>query len=82
MKIRPLLLVCLLFLGSPAAGQDREAATNLDELLRQVEEGRARDQREHREREARFRAARDDQQELLVEAREQASTEEDLRAAG
>lgn len=45
-------------------------ATSLDELLRLVEQGRAQESRENREREQRFAAAKSDQQRLLREAQQ------------
>jgi biopolymer transport protein ExbB len=45
-------------------------AQSLDELLRMVEQGRAQESRENREREQRFAAAKAQQQQLLREARQ------------
>jgi len=51
--------------------QEDQAAKDLDELLKMVEEGRARDEGVQRAREAEFRAAHDRQQEMLADARRQ-----------
>jgi biopolymer transport protein ExbB len=69
--IRHLALLIVFLFVAPVAAQDSETARSLDELLEMVKEGRARDEREHREREARFRAARDEQETLLADARRQ-----------
>ena len=56
-----------LALGGTASAQAPEAQ-NLDELLRLVREGFQEERQENLEREAAFRAARDQQEELLAEA--------------
>ncbi len=68
--MKKLLLISLIFSLLPvlAFAQD-ETPTNLDDLLQRVEQGRAADQALHRQREAEFRAARDNQQQMLDEAR-------------
>ncbi|PID81166.1 energy transducer TonB [bacterium DOLZORAL124_64_63] len=68
MKKLIFILVGLLMAVSalPALAQE---PTSLDELLKQVREGRTTDKQEHRRREAEFRAARDQQQKLLNDAR-------------
>jgi biopolymer transport protein ExbB len=77
-----LLLAGLASLAAPAAvGQAQEQVLSLDELLRQVEQGRAGDAREFKEREQRFLAARAEQRQLLNEAvarkaREEARSEQ------
>jgi biopolymer transport protein ExbB len=63
----------LMVLVSASAFAQSEApakAKSLDELLRMVEQGRASETREHREREQRFAAAKNQQQRLLNEARQ------------
>jgi biopolymer transport protein ExbB len=68
------LLACVL--AVPAMAQEAEPAKSLDELLRLIGEGRAREEREHVEREARFRENRDEQKQLLADAHKQQRTEE------
>ena len=75
--MKKLIFILLsLLVALPALSQDpaKEPAT-LDDLLKQVREGRTADKEEHRQREAEFRAARDQQQKMLEDARAQ------LRAA-
>ncbi|MDZ7670843.1 MAG: MotA/TolQ/ExbB proton channel family protein [Gammaproteobacteria bacterium] len=81
-------LICGLFmLGSAGAfAQEAEAgseddlqvveAETLDELLDNVEERRVVESRVHREREARFRREKDQQQQMLSEARAERTREE------
>jgi biopolymer transport protein ExbB len=77
MKTRRLVTGLLVLLAAlPAAAQDPEPAKSIDELLDLVRQGRAREEREHREREAQFRAARDQQQQLLTDARREQGDEE------
>jgi biopolymer transport protein ExbB len=54
-----------------AQSETPEKAKTLDELLRMVQQGRAQESREHREREQRFAEAKAQQQRLLREARQQ-----------
>ena len=65
-----------LLLGSTVAFAQGEAPASLDELLRMVGEGRSNDQKIDADREAKFRAARDQQQQLLAEARARLASEE------
>ena len=53
-----------------------QQAVSLEELLRQVEQGRINDNQENRQREERFRASRADQQRLLRDAEATKRTEE------
>jgi len=63
------LLACLAALFSAGAvGQETGSVLSLDELLRQVEQGRAGDAQEFKEREQRFIAARAEQRQLLQQA--------------
>jgi biopolymer transport protein ExbB len=71
MTKRYLILVLMLLVVVPAFAQDQNPAGNLDELLKMVKDGRTTDQNLHKEREAEFRAARDNQKELLANARRQ-----------
>ncbi|MEZ5066187.1 MAG: DUF3450 family protein [bacterium] len=58
---------------APAAAQD---AKDLDSLLKLVEKGTVDERADAREREAKFAAARDEQKNLLAEARRQLAAEE------
>jgi biopolymer transport protein ExbB len=69
MSKRILLLLMVLLVAVPVMAQDQTQAGNLDELLKQVQQGRTADEALHRQREAEFRAARDQQQQLLNDAR-------------
>ena len=51
-----------------AAPVNAQQAMSMDQLLRAVEKGRVQDNKEAQEREAKFRAARADQERLLKEA--------------
>jgi len=73
MMKRTLAITLLLLLAAPTLAQD--SAQNLDDLLKQVQAGSASDKATHRQREAEFRAAKDQQSELMAAARKQ------LRAA-
>ena len=65
-----LLYVLLLVLFAvPGWSQDQTPAGDLDDLLQRVREGRTIDQGVHRQREADFRAARDQQKQMLDDAR-------------
>lgn len=58
------------------AVQAQEDAATMDELLQQIERGQARDSREAQEREARFAQARNEQQNLLNQARAERTRQE------
>ena len=60
----------LLVLG---IAQAQENATSMDALLEQIERGQARDSQEARQREQRFAQARNEQQNLLNQARQERS---------
>ncbi len=51
-------------------------AANLDQLLNLVKQGKTAEAKENREREARFRAAKGDQEKLLAESKQQLKQEE------
>ena len=71
MKKQLIAVVMVLVAGTAMAQSEAPAkAKSLDELLRLVEQGRARESQEHREREQRFAAAKSDQQRLLREAQQ------------
>jgi biopolymer transport protein ExbB len=67
------LAAALITSAAPAVAQQ---AMNMDELLRAVERGRVQDNKENREREAKFREARAEQDRLLQEARAEKAREE------
>ena len=73
-KTLGLLAAGLLAFGA-ANAQDGEAAT-MNELLRLIEQGQARDSQEARQREAEFTTQRNRQQALLNEARAERSRQE------
>ncbi|MDX2475383.1 MAG: MotA/TolQ/ExbB proton channel family protein [Candidatus Krumholzibacteria bacterium] len=77
MMKRALTLMLLLLIALPALAQDsgQSEAQNLDDLLKQVQDGSASDKALHRQRETDFRAAKDQQAQLLADAKKQ------LRAA-
>jgi len=72
-----LLLACLVSLPlAHAQDQTQDTVLSLDELLRQVEQGRVGDAREFKEREQRFIAARSEQRQLLQQATATKTAEE------
>ena len=78
MKYFKILLLSLLIISSYAFAQetDVEAPTNLDKLLELVKEGKSKEQSENTKREAEFKAARDQQDQILkAEQRELARQE-------
>ena len=78
MKYLKILLFSLLIISSYAFAQetDVEAPTNLDKLLELVKEGKSKEQTENTKREAEFKAARDQQDQILkAEQRELARQE-------
>jgi len=78
MSVRCLCILSILLIALPVAAQESQPAGDLDDLLRMVEDGRARDESEHRQRESEFRAARDQQQRLLADARQRLRVAEQL----
>ena len=58
----------------------QEDAATMDELLQQIERGQARDSQEAREREARFAEERNEQQNLLNQARAERTRQENTSA--
>ena len=65
---------------APALAQEGSEATSIPELMRLIEQGRARDSREAREREARFAQQRNEQQNLLNQARAERRRQENESA--
>jgi biopolymer transport protein ExbB len=72
-RIALVIAAGLLFIGTANAQQ---AAGSMTELLQQIERGQARDSKEARDREARFAADRNQQQNLLNQARAERTRQE------
>lgn len=72
---RIVLFVAAGLLGFGSANAQEDAST-MGDLLQQIERGQARDSKEAREREARFAAARNQQQSLLNQARAERTRQE------
>ena len=70
----PLAAMLAFTLVAPVAGAQQ--AMTMDQLLRAVEQGRVQDNQENKDREAKFRAARADQQRLLQEASAEKTAQE------
>lgn len=64
------LLLCM------GVAQAQQNASSMDELLQQIERGQARDSAEARQREQRFAQARNEQQNLLNQARQERARQE------
>lgn len=65
-----------MMLAAPAAWAQDTAASNLQDLLRLVNEGKARESAANQQREREFRQARDQQQQLLAQGRAKRASEE------
>lgn len=65
-----------MMLAAPVAWAQDSTATNLQDLLRLVNEGKARESAENQRREREFRQARDQQQQLLAQGRAKRAAEE------
>ena len=76
MKKTLLIISTVLLLFTYGIGQAQEDANSMNELLLQIEQGQARDSEEARQREARFAAARDQQQKLLNDSRTERNRQE------
>ena len=72
-RITITIAACLFGLGIAQAQED---ASSMADLLRQIEQGQARDSQEARDREARFAQARNEQQNLLNQARQERTRQE------
>ena len=70
-----LILIAACFVGAGVA-QAQEAASSMGELLELIEQGQARDSQEARQRLQRFQQARNEQQQLLNEARAERTRQE------
>ena len=72
---RILIMIAVCAFGAGAA-QAQEAAGSMQELLNLIEQGQARDSAEARQREQRFASARNEQQNLLNQARAERTRQE------
>ena len=72
----PLVAASVVGLGVAASPAAAQQALSMDQLLRKVEQGRVQDNRENREREERFRTAKNEQQRLLNNATAEKRREE------
>ncbi|MEM8815695.1 MAG: MotA/TolQ/ExbB proton channel family protein [Pseudomonadota bacterium] len=81
MKRLSLIVVSILFvLGAGNVSAQESDAASLSELLRLIEQGKARDSQEARQREARFSQQRNQQQNLLNQARAERTRQENESA--
>ena len=74
--MKRLVFVIAAGLLSFSAANAQDDAASMTELLQQIERGQARDSQEAREREARFAAAQNEQQNMLNEARAERTRQE------
>jgi biopolymer transport protein ExbB len=72
-RLAIVISACLVTFG---AAQAQEDANSMDQLLRQIEQGQARDSVEAQQREGRFAAARSEQQSLLNQSRAERTRQE------
>jgi biopolymer transport protein ExbB len=80
-RITVIVAAGLLALGmGPAVAQEGEAASNMQDLLNKIEQGKARDSQEARQRESRFAQQRNEQQNLLDQARAERTRQENESA--
>ena len=70
------LTASLLMVGAGAANAQADSASTMGELLRLIEQGQARDSQEARQREAEFARRRNEQQNLLNQARAERNRQE------
>ena len=73
-----LIISTVLLLFTYGLVQAQEDANSMNELLLQIEQGQARDSEEARQREARFAAARNQQQKLLNDSRTERNRQEGI----
>ena len=78
MKKTLLIISTVLLLFTYGTGQAQDDANSMNELLLQIEQGQARDSEEARQREARFAAARNQQQKLLNDSRTERNRQEGI----
>lgn len=69
------LMVASIFI-MVGATQAQENASSMDELLKQIEQGQARDSQEARQREQRFNQSRNEQQNILNETKQERTRQE------
>jgi biopolymer transport protein ExbB len=74
--IKKVVLSAIAFIMVSATAMAQEPATNLDDLLKRVEQGRVSETKEHKEREARFLSDKAGQDRLLREAKDKRTAEE------
>jgi len=79
-RITTIIAAGLLILGTGAAGAQQSDASSMGELLRLIEQGQARDSQEARQREADFARRRNEQQNLLNQARAERNRQENESA--
>ena len=72
-RITTIIASSLLILTAGAANAQSDAASSMAELLNLIEQGQARDSQEARQREADFARRRNEQQNLLNQARAERS---------
>ena len=78
MKKTLLIISTVLLLFTYGTGQAQDDANSMNDLLLQIEQGQARDSEEARQREARFAAARNQQQKLLNDSRTERNRQEGI----
>ena len=79
-RITTIIAAGLLILGTGAASAQQNDASSMSELLRLIEQGQARDSQEARQREADFARRRNEQQNLLNQARAERNRQENESA--
>lgn len=79
-RITVIVAAGLLAFGMGTSAVAQEEASSMSELLRLIEQGKARDSQEAREREARFAQQRNQQQNLLNQARAERTRQENESA--
>jgi len=76
MKRLTIIIVTIFVCVGAAQAQESVPASSMGELLQQIERGQSRDNQEARQRESRFAQARNEQQNLLNQARAERSRQE------
>ena len=75
-RITTLFAAGLLLVGTGAYAQESDDSASMAELLQRIEQGQARDSQEARQREAEFARRRNEQQNLLNQARAERNRQE------
>ena len=75
-RITTIIAAGLLVFGAGTASAQSESADSMAELLQRIQQGQARDSQEARQREAEFARRRNEQQNLLNQARAERSRQE------